>query len=263
MEKINKTDYGNWMPIKLVYIIVAGLILAAVLTFLTFHFSCHWTSKTLAIAFLIFMTISMVYALAVRHTFSFSGGGLMGKVHEYLTNHIQWDGNGKLLDVGCGAGALTIRCAKKFPQSECTGIDYWGMKWDYSKKMCENNAEIEGVADRCVFMKGDANNLDFDDETFDVVVSNFVYHEVNGILDRESLLKETLRVLKKGGVFALQDLFGQRLMYGDFNVIVEHLKSEGIEEINYIKDAGKEIPVPSWLRMPAMLNGVGIIYGKK
>ena len=55
----------------------------------------------------------------------------MGKVHEYVVSHLPWDGRGRLLDVGCGAGALTIRCARRFPQSHCTSIDYWGIKWDF------------------------------------------------------------------------------------------------------------------------------------
>ena len=50
----------------------------------------------------------------------------MGRVHEYVANHLSWDGRGRLLDVGCGAGALTIRCAKKFPEACCVGIAYWG-----------------------------------------------------------------------------------------------------------------------------------------
>lgn len=64
----------------------------------------------------------------------------MGRVHEYVANHLSWDGRGRLLDVGCGAGALTIRCAKKFPEACCVGIDYWGIKWDYSQRMCQHNA---------------------------------------------------------------------------------------------------------------------------
>ena len=39
---------------------------------------------------------------------------------------------------------------------------------------------------------------------FDVVISNYVYHNVMGA-DMQKLLLESLRVLKKGGVFALND----------------------------------------------------------
>lgn len=36
------------------------------------------------------------------------------------------------------------------------------------------------MASRCVFQHGDAKQLDFPDESFDVVISNYVYHNVMG-----------------------------------------------------------------------------------
>ena len=187
---------------------------------------------------------------------------MMGKVHEYVVSRLPWDGQGRLLDVGCGAGALTIRCAKYFPLPQCTGIDYWGIKWDYSQRMCQHNAEAELVADRCTFQHGDANCLDLEDDTFDAVVSNFVYHEVNDGRSKEEQLRETLRVLKKGGCFALQDLFGQKSVYGDFQDIIDSLKRDAVSEVHYA-DSSQEIPIPQWMQIPGMLTGVGIIYGKK
>ena len=60
------------------------------------------------------------------------------------------------------------------------GVDYWGAVYNYSKALCEKNAASEGVASRCVFQHGDAKQLDFPDESFDVVISNYVYHNVMG-----------------------------------------------------------------------------------
>ena len=92
------------------------------------------------------------------------------------------------------------------------GIDCWGSAYGYGQAMCEKNAESEGVAAQCRFQHGDANRLDFPDESFDAVVSNYVYHNVMGA-DKQALLLETLRVLKKGGVFALNDDMKPK-MYG-------------------------------------------------
>ena len=58
------------------------------------------------------------------------------------------------------------------------------------------------------FQKGDAVKLDFPDETFDLVTSNYVYHNIMG-KDKQALLLETLRVLKKGGTFAIHDLMSK------------------------------------------------------
>ena len=61
-----------------------------------------------------------------------------GKRHaalpDWVFSELQIKEDAHVLDVGCGAGALTIRCAKKFPEACCVGIDYWGIKWDYSQR---------------------------------------------------------------------------------------------------------------------------------
>ena len=257
-----KPDYGNWIPKKLLALLYSACLASAVL--LCVAVNCEWWLP-LAVFFAVFLCVSLFFACYMTVFYracSFSGGGMMGKVHEYVAQHLSWTGNGRLLDVGCGAGALTIRCAKRFPQAECTGVDYWGFKWNYNQSMCRHNAEAENVNERCKFMHGDANHLEFEDESFDAIVSNFVYHEVNDGRSKEELLRETLRVLKKGGCFALQDLFGQKSVYGDFRQIVERLGKDVVSEIHYA-DSCKEIPIPKWMQVPGMLTGVGIIYGKK
>lgn len=261
--KNNQPNYENWVPVKMLYCLSAAVLIALALLALAINYTDGWLWTTLTALLSFFTLFLWVYMYLCRRKLSFSKGGLMGRVHEYLLDHLQWDGQGTLLDVGCGAGALTIRCAKKYPKARCTGIDYWGIAWDYSQEKCIRNAEIEQVADRCTFQKGDANHLDFADETFDVVVSNFVYHEVSGSQSKEDLLRETLRVLKKGGYFALQDIFGQRSMYGDFHTIIGNLRADMVSEIHYATDATSKIPIPVWMRIPGMITGVGVIYGRK
>ena len=80
----------------------------------------------------------------------------MAGVHQHLVDHLEWDGEGTLLDIGCGAAALTVRCAKAFPNSQITAMDYWGVEWNYAKEQCEKNARLEGVENRITFQKGDA-----------------------------------------------------------------------------------------------------------
>lgn len=76
------------------------------------------------------------------------------------------------------------------------GVDRWGKEYsDFSNMLCCKNAEAEGVKN-IEFMKGDACKLDFKDESFDAVTSNYVYHNVTGV-DKQKLLLETLRVLKR------------------------------------------------------------------
>ena len=60
------------------------------------------------------------------------------------------------------------------------GIDYWGSAYGYGQAMCEKNAESEGVAARCRFQHGDANRLDFPDESFDAVVEQLCLSQYHG-----------------------------------------------------------------------------------
>jgi ubiquinone/menaquinone biosynthesis C-methylase UbiE len=67
------------------------------------------------------------------------------------------------------------------------------------------NAAIEGVAGRVNVERGDVRELPFDDASFDVVVSNFVLHELKTDAEREGMLREIVRVMKPGGRLALVD----------------------------------------------------------
>ena len=159
-------------------------------------------------------------------------GGIMEQVHRVVLSHLDFDGEGKILEVGCGSGALTIRSALTWPKAKVIGVDYWGAVYNYSKALCEKNAAREGVASRCVFQHGDAKQLDFPDESFDVVISNYVYHNVMGA-DMQKLLLESLRVLKKGGVFALNDDMKPK-MYGDMEGFAQKLRDMGYEEVRLV-----------------------------
>ncbi len=61
-------------------------------------------------------------------------------MHEVVLSHLDFDGAGTLLEVGCGSGALSIRAALTWPGAQITGIDYWGAAYGYGQAMCEKNA---------------------------------------------------------------------------------------------------------------------------
>ena len=108
--------------------------------------------------------------------------------------------------------------AKRNPKSEVIGIDRWGKEYaSFTRTLCEKNAIAEGVSN-VSFQQGDATHLDFADETFDAVTSNYVYHNIPG--ERQAYLLETLRTLKKGGTFAIHDIFS-KAKYGDMQSFVK------------------------------------------
>ena len=205
-----KPNYGNWVPEKLLYLTFGGAALFLVLALLS---GLAFSNTPLAVICAILCAVLLafgIYMYACHECFAFGKGDMMAKVHAHLVAHLNWDGHGTLLDIGCGAAPLTVRCAKAFPDAALIGMDYWGAQWNYAKEQCEKNAAIEGVASRIHFEKGDAAHLNYADETFDAAVSNFVFHEVHSARDKRDVVREALRVVKRGGAFSFQDLFAQK-----------------------------------------------------
>lgn len=258
-----KPNYGNWLSNKKLWTIGGCFSASVVILCVLIRFSVHWAFVVTLAAICLILAIVFLYMCLHHRELFFSGGGLMGKIHGYVLDHLEWNGKGRFLDVGCGSGTLTIRSAKMYPDAKCAGIDNWDPKWEFNQGMCSKNAIIEGVTDRCDFATDDASKIDFADDTFDAVVSNLVYFHVTDNPDKEALLKETLRVLKPGGHFSLLDHFCQESIYGDINVIINHLKSTGISEIHFLPNVEKEIPIPGWMLFNGKLANLGILYGKK
>ena len=246
LKNINKTqaqikvgthgeDYGSWMSNPVFYLFGGLTLIAAALaalSFNVFHIAVLGVVFTVAAVILIALLIWIAW---IRRQYAFGKGGMMERVHQTILSNLDFDGHGELLEVGCGSGAMTIRAALTWPKAHVVGLDYWGAMYNYSKSVCEQNAASEGVGERCTFVHGDANKLDFPDETFDAVISNYVYHNIMGA-DKQALLLESLRVLKKGGVFLLHDNMKPQL-YGDMNAFVEKLRAMGFAEVHYVDTA--------------------------
>ena len=259
-----KTNYGNWVPEKALYMLFGGAAILLVAAIVSGVMGVVPVITWIAGVIGVLMLVMAVYMLICHETFAFGKGNMMAGVHEHLVKHLDWNGEGTLLDIGCGAAALTVRCAKAFPKAQITAMDYWGAEWSYAKEQCEKNARIEGVSNRISFQKGDAAKLDFADETFDAAVSNFVFHEVRTAKDKRDVVKEALRVVKKGGVFSFQDMFSQKTLYGDMEQFICELRAEGISEIHYIGNLEKKLDfIPGFVTTPWMISGMGIIYGRK
>jgi ubiquinone/menaquinone biosynthesis C-methylase UbiE len=248
----DEPDYGNWVPLKYVYLPgILGMLMAVVAYF-------YFPVIILAVIFLIIIS----YATYARAEFSTEGGDLQTKIREMVMDELKWDGSGRAIDIGCGNGPLTIMAAKKYPESLVTGIDYWGGMWEYSRDVCIENAKLEGVEDRVEFKKATASDLPFEEGYFDAAMSNLVFHEVKDTKDKTLLIKEALRVVKPGGVFAFQDIFHEEKIYGDIDDLLDEIDSWGVEEVYFTSTRDSKF-IPKPLKLPFMVGSIGIIHGKK
>ncbi|MBO2523706.1 MAG: bifunctional demethylmenaquinone methyltransferase/2-methoxy-6-polyprenyl-1,4-benzoquinol methylase UbiE [Bacteroidetes bacterium] len=107
--------------------------------------------------------------------------------------------NPKILDVACGTADSTIQIAKSIVNAEISGIDIS----DGMLKIGEEKVEQQGLSDRISFLKSPAENIDFQDNTFDAV---FVAFGVRNFSDRMKGLGEIMRVLKTNGTLMVLEL---------------------------------------------------------
>ena len=92
----------------------------------------------------------------------------------------------RILEIGCGPGALAEALRRWYPNAEITGLDRDRNFIAFAKE------HVAGVT----FIEGDATRLPFEDDAFDVTISYTVSEHV----EPTAFFGEQLRVLKPGGV---------------------------------------------------------------
>lgn len=255
-----KPDYKNWTPTYMIVLFsvlsvlsIAGVVVSQMRRMPVLSI----ISGVLGILFVAYDCILISW----HRAFSWNGKRQMARqIIDGTASYIKIPDHGVGLDVGCGSGALTIACAKKNPHAQIIGVDIWSSAWsNYSQKLCERNAVAENVVN-ATFEPGNALNLPFEDETFDAVTSNFVYHNIH-VKNRQDLLMETLRVLKKGGTFTIHDIFS-KMMYGDMDSFVQRLKEMGYQDVRLISTADGMFMTKKEARR-LMLTGSALLVGRK
>lgn len=109
-------------------------------------------------------------------------------------------------------------------------------------------------------MQDDACALPFPDEHFDAVTNNYCYHNIPS-KDRQAIILENLRILKKGGTFAIHDEFTKR-KYGDTAQLVQKLQDLGYEKVELL-DTSDGLFMTRQEARPLCLVGSALLVGKK
>jgi len=250
--------YGNWIRTKILWLLGVATTFFAILTVLPLPAALRVVSGGLGLASL----ISFLYPLYCYLMFSPKGGNLQDDFYELILEKTGSNTPGRILDIGTGNGILAIKAALDNPSATVTGVDHWGKDWEYSNKVCEQNAKRANVADRVIFSKANAAALKFPDACFDVVLSNMTFHEVKMVKQKSNVLREALRVLKPGGRFVFIDNFYDQNYYGDsvaFEALLHGLKLEKV----VLRPLHEELIFPKLLQHGRALGKAGIVHGKK
>lgn len=104
----------------------------------------------------------------------------------------------KILDLGCGTGALTKRVLMKYPNISVICLDPAVEMLDIVKKKFMHY-DVEAI-------EGSAHDMQFQDNTFDFIMTNWALHHLTH-KDKALCSKELYRILKPQGQLILGDQF--------------------------------------------------------
>ncbi|MGG2464891.1 class I SAM-dependent methyltransferase [Streptomyces sp. RGM 3693] len=128
-------------------------------------------------------------------------------VWEKLLDELALRGDERILDLGCGRGAVLLAATRRLPEGRAHGVDLWRSQ-DQSGNapvVTECNAQAEGVGSRIELHTADMTQLPFERDQFDVVVSSLAIHNISGAAGRTLAIEEAVRVLRSCCLFALED----------------------------------------------------------
>ncbi|MEO0410481.1 MAG: class I SAM-dependent methyltransferase [Pseudomonadota bacterium] len=99
----------------------------------------------------------------------------------------------RILDMGCSVGHSTLPYCDAYPQAEVYGIDVGAPVVRYA------HARAESLGKTVHFSQQNAESTDFEDGSFDLIVSHILVHETSNKGIR-NIMKEANRLLAPGGV---------------------------------------------------------------
>jgi len=143
-----------------------------------------------------FGRLASLYDFGIRNAFRWAGGeigfrcGIVEAADVRAGHHV--------LDVACGTGTLLALLAA------CAGPDGRAVGIDMSEQMLEMGRKKVKLA-QVEFIRANAEDLPFEDASFDRITASLAIHEMNRP-GRLNALAETGRVLKPGGLVVLADM---------------------------------------------------------
>lgn len=198
-------DYGLDAPGLVRFFFLAGACaIASLVMALVFLSGGTWVGLV-AVAL---AALSAIYLVGMGSLMLFWSKVIKVREREQTLDLIDWRGDERVLDVGCGRGLLMIGAALRLKTGQSVGIDIWAAKDQSgnSPEAARNNAIKAGVPDRVEIQTADMRKLPFAGGSFDVVVSHWVVHNLEDEADRSLALTEMARVLRLGGLLILCDI---------------------------------------------------------
>lgn len=104
-----------------------------------------------------------------------------------------------ILELGCGTGNLSVLLAEAFPNARICVVDVSEESLDACRSRMPD-------ADRVICEAQDIRQLDFENESFDLVASSIAVHHLTAA-EKVPLFRDVAGWLKPGGIFTFVDQF--------------------------------------------------------
>ena len=156
----------------------------------------------------------------------------------------------RILDVGCGAGFFSVLLAKE--GHRVTGVDLTPDMIENAKILAaEENAD-------CEFIVMDAENVDFPDGTFDMVISRNLTWTLPHV---RRAYRDWVRVLKKGGVLLNFDANYGLSDFTDVSSLPENHAHQtiGDDMMRECEEIKRQLPISSYSRPAWDLEALGVM----
>ncbi len=151
----------------------------------------------------------------------------------------------RIADIGCGSGEITSRLAARYPQADLVGVDILESSAAYARQ------RYASLAPRVRFEQGDAFELEFPDNHFDLVVCR---HVTQSVPEPEKVLAELYRICKPGGcIHVLSEDYGMLNMPAGA-VDPDRLWHEGVISYTHSTHTDARIGRRTW----SIMNQLGV-----
>jgi SAM-dependent methyltransferase len=139
------------------------------------------------------------------------------QLYHHMANKVELRGL-NLLEVGSGRGGGADYIKRYLDPACVVGVDYS----DNAVNLCQDHYVVEGLS----FVPGDAENLPFEDQSFDIILNVESSHCYGSMSD---FLTQVKRVLKPGGYF----IFADFRTFDRVEELQEQLEDTGMRLITY------------------------------
>ncbi len=205
MGRKSRADYGFDAPAVAIGLAVAAVVLLGLAAALAATVSGWWWLIPLAYGVFFGLSCASFVYTTRRGKFAVWAG---------LRSELRLTGAERVVDLGCGRGAVLTMLARLVPRGSAVGVDLWRSVDQSGNDPASTLANAAAEAVPVDLITADIRALPLATGSIDVLVSSLAIHNIPDGPGRMRAVAEAVRVLRPGGRLVLAD-FRHTRAYAD------------------------------------------------